>query len=253
MNEDRVESGLVALDKMLGGGYFRGDSTLIAGSPGTGKTTLAIQFLASGVMDDEPGVFVTFEYLPQQMYRDALAKGWDLKEWEKSNKFRLICTTPEVLIAEDEKGNTLLDEAIKEIKAKRIVIDSLAHFEFLGLSQSELRGTIAGFMNHLKLKEVTTLVTHEIPEIIGPVMRISDFGFEFLVDNVIILRYVEMEAELKKAFIILKFRGGDHDRKLHEYITTKTGIEIENPFQNVEGITSGASRKTATQRAKDLI
>ena len=85
----RVSTGVAGLDAMLGGGFLIGDSTLVAGSPGTGKTTLGLQFLAAGVAAGQRGVFVTFEYLPQQLYRDAAKRGWPLEQWEREGKIKI--------------------------------------------------------------------------------------------------------------------------------------------------------------------
>lgn len=251
--DERVPTGVTGLDSMLGGGFLAGDSSLFAGSPGTGKTTFGLHFIAAGIQRGEPGVFVTFEYLPQQIYRDAGKRGWDLKKWEEEGKLRLVCTTPDVLLAEVQQGRTILDELIKEIGAKRLVIDSMTHFEYLARANHELRNDIVGLMNHLRLLDVTTVVTHEIPEIIGTAVKISEYGLEFLVDNVVLLRYVELEGRMEKAINVLKFRGGDHDRAYRSYRHTDAGISIERPFSDVENISGGSARRTVAQRARQLI
>ncbi|MBI4392747.1 MAG: AAA family ATPase [Euryarchaeota archaeon] len=249
----RVSTGVAGLDEMLGGGLVQGDSTLLAGSPGTGKTTLALQFIAAGVMAGENGVFVTFEYLPQQLYRDAAAKGWPLRKWEDEGRVRVVCTTPEILVAQGESGATILDEAMAAIGASRLVIDSLSHFEFLGWPPQVLRSNIAGLLNHFKLTQVTTIVSHEVPQIVGPAVTISAYGLEFLVDNVIVLRYVELESELRKAVSVMKFRGGDHDRRFRSLKLTSRGAVVEPGFAGVENIIGGYGRRTAVERARELV
>lgn len=249
----RVVTGVEGFDRMIGGGLLPGDSTLFAGSPGTGKTTFGLHFIAAGIAAGEPGVFVTFEYLPQQICRDAMKKGWDLKKWEEEGMLRLVCTTPDVLLAEVKKGRTILDDLIKEVGAKRLVIDSMTHFQYLAESGHALRDDIVGLMNHLRLLDVTTVVTHEVPEIIGPAVKISNFGLEFLVDNVVILRYVELESNMEKAINVLKFRGGDHDRSYRSYRLTEKGVLVEERFTDVENISSGSARRTVQQRARQLI
>lgn len=253
MKEDRASTGVSGLDQMLGGGFQRGDANLVAGSPGCGKTTLGLHFIAVGCENGEPGVFVTFEYLPQQIYRDAAKRGWDLRAWEDQGLLRLVCTTPDVLLAETKPGRTILDEAIEEVGARRLVVDSMAHFEFLNKEAPELRDAVSGLMNHLRLLDVTTLVTHEIPEIIGPVVRVSQFGLEFLVDSVILLRYVELEGELQKAVNVVKFRGGDHDRKYRRVQLVAEGMRIEEDFSGIENISGGSARRSVAQRARELI
>jgi circadian clock protein KaiC len=250
----RLSTGVEGLDAMLNGGFARGDANLVAGSPGTGKTTLGLHFLMAGVEAGEPGVFVTFEYLPQLIYRDAKSRGWDLPALEKQGTLRVVCTTPEVLLAESAPGRSVLDEIIGEIGAKRVVIDSLSHFHVDGTETDEaLRSRLGGLLNHLRVKGVSSFVTHEIPQIVGPAVRVSDWGLEFLVDAVIILRYVELDGALRKALNILKFRAGDHDRQYRNYRMTEHGILVEGAFEGIENISGGAARRAFGARARELV
>lgn len=249
----RLSMGVAGLDGMMGGGVLPGDATLVAGSPGTGKTTLGLHFLAAGVQAGEPGVMVSFEYLPQQIYRDAEKKGWPLRQWEEEGRARLVCTTPQILLAAAENKGTILDEAIREVRAKRLILDSMTHFEFMEKGGSNLRAQVSGLMNHLRLLGVTTLLTHEIPQIVGPAVTLSGYGLEFLVDNIIVLRYVELEGELQKAVNVLKFRGGSHDRKYRVLELTDKGAVVQADFAGVENITGGTARRSFEKRARGLI
>ncbi len=253
MTTKRIATGVEGLDVMLGGGVLPGDATLVAGSPGTGKTTLGLHFVAAGVAAGEPGVFVTFEYLPQQIYRDAEAKGFALRAWDDADTVRVICTTPEVLMARSSDGETVLDEAITSVGAKRVVIDSMAHFEFYEPDPRKLRIDMAGLVNHLRLLGVTTLLTHEVPQIVGPTVNISSWGLEFLADNLILLRYVELEGTMQKAINVLKFRGADHDRAYRDLRTTSRGLVVSAGFTGVENISTGSARRGLEERARDLI
>ncbi len=253
MTSDRAQTGVKGLDKMLGGGFLHGDAILVAGSPGTGKTTLGMHFAAAGVAAGESTVYVTFEYLPQQIYRDAAVKGWDFKAWEESGKVRLLCTTPDMILAKSGTQLGILEEAIRAIGAKRLVIDSMTHFEFLGLDAHDMRTQLSGMMNKLRLIGITTLLTHEIAEIVGPAVRVSQWGLEFLVDTVILLRYVELDGELVKACNVLKFRGGDHDRRYRRVELGPKGMTIEADFAGIENISRGSARRTVQERARGLI
>lgn len=249
----RLSSGIRGLDEMIRGGFLPGDATLVAGSPGTGKTTMGLHFIAAGVAAGDPGVFVTFEYLPQQIYRDAQTRGWPLKQWEEEGLVRLICTTPEALLASDASTMSILDESIADIGARRLVIDSMAHFEFTELPRDGLRKSLAGLVNHLRLLGVTTMMTHELPQIVGPTVSLSSWGLEFLADNVILLRYVELDGELQKAITVLKFRGGDHDRTYRSFNLTGSGLVVSQEFKGVENISSGAARRSVAERAAELV
>ena len=78
---ERIKTGILELDKMLCGGFMPGDAVLVAGSAGSGKTTLALQYLVNGITQfGDRGIYVTFEELPNQIYRDAKSFGWDLRK-----------------------------------------------------------------------------------------------------------------------------------------------------------------------------
>src|SRR5437899_1856133 len=125
----RQKTGIVELDTMLHGGFLERDAVMVAGSAGTGKTTLSLQHLVNGITKfGEPGIYLTFEQLPDQIYRDAENFGWDLKKLEEQDKFRLVCTSPDLLLEPDGAGQ-LLDSTVKEIQPRRMVIDSLNHLE----------------------------------------------------------------------------------------------------------------------------
>ncbi|MEA3201452.1 MAG: circadian clock protein KaiC [Thermoplasmata archaeon] len=248
----RLPTGVAGLDTMLFGGIRAGDSTLVVGSPGTGKTTLGLHFIAAGVERGEPGVFVTFEYLPQQLYEDAERHGIPLRAWEEAGRAKVLCTTPEVLVMPTDEGS-LLQEAVAEIGAKRVVVDSMAQFQHGGSDRDRLRGEVAGILNHMRLLGVTALLTHEAPQIISPIVTLSEWGLEFLVDNVVMLRYVELGGELDKAISVLKFRAGGHDRRYHRVTLGDRGMSVEAGFEDVENISVGSARRSMSQRVKELV
>jgi circadian clock protein KaiC len=255
---DRVPTGVTQLDKMLHGGIMRGDVTLVVGSPGTGKTTLGTHFLYNGAKKyNEPGLMVTFEELPRQIYRDALNMGMDLKKLEAKKKLKILCTTPSVLQKMKGKSN-YLDELINELKVKRVFVDSLSLFEkmlqfqvsstvyFTTHTQFEeikLREELYSFINYFKTRMLTTMMSYELPSVIDPELKISEYGVGFLVDSIIVLREVEVESKLAKAVAILKTRGSDHDPTIREMKITEKGLQIGLPFKGYTGIIARSAEK----------
>ncbi len=250
MNSDRAKTGIAELDKMLRGGFMRGDTVLLAGSAGTGKTTLALQFLVSGATEfGEYGIFVTFEQMPDQIYRDALNFGWDLRKLEQDRKLRLICTSPDLITGEG--ASALLDSPTREMNASRIVIDSISHLQMF-LPDKGMRLEAYRLVNYFKTKGLTTLLTSESHEISGGSLTITGTGISFLVDCIMLLRHVEIESSMKKAITVLKMRGSDHDKQLREFEITSQGIRLASPFSQYEGIITGSPRRMASERFIEL-
>jgi len=245
----RVKTGIVELDDMLRGGFMPGDAVMLAGSAGTGKTTLALQYLVNGVKLGEPGIYVTFEELPDQIYRDAKNLGWDLRKMEEADKFRVICTSPNLVL--ESGDDSLLDEVLRDIQPRRIVIDSLSHLEMF-VKKDDMRMEAYRVIRYLKTRGVSSVLLWESPQISGGSFSITDVGLSFLVDCIVALKPVEIESSLRKALVILKMRGSDHDKRLREFEITSTGIKIESTFSNYEGIISGSPRKVASEKFMEL-
>jgi circadian clock protein KaiC len=240
---NRVKTGIKGLDEMLSGGFLAETANLVEGAPGTGKTTLGMQFIYNGIAQfNEPGLIMTFEEFPQQYYRDAEALGWNFRGLEQSDKLRVIMTSPEVGKADLESVGGRIEAMAREIGARRILIDSLSHFERLSDDPVELRNVVYGFINALKREGLTSVLTRESPALIGE----SDSAEEdvaFVADSYIMLRYVEIESAIRKALLVLKLRGSDHAKDIRQFEITSGGIEVRSKFEGREGIMSGSPRR----------
>jgi len=245
----RLKTGIVELDEMLRGGFMPGDAVMLAGSAGSGKTTLGLQYLVNGVKQGEPGIYVTFEELPDQIYRDAKNFGWDLRKMEEEGNFRVICTSPSLML---ESGDgSLLDDVLKEVQPRRLVIDSLSHLEMF-VKKDDMRMEAYRIVSYLKTRGISSILLWESPQISGGSYSVTDVGLSFLVDCIVALKPVEIESAMRKALVILKMRGSDHDKRLREFEITPTGVKIESAFTNYEGIISGSPRKIASEKFMDL-
>jgi len=240
----RVKTGIKGLDEMLNGGFFPQSANLVEGAPGTGKTTLGMQFIYNGItMFDEPGLILTFEEFPQQYYRDAASFGWDFKRLEEEGKLKVIMTSPEITRLDLESVGGMIERAVEEMGAKRILVDSVSHLERLTSDPIELRYIEYGFINALKRLGLTSVLTKESPVLLGG--EAGTYGLSFLVDSYILLRYVEIESAIHKALLVLKLRGSDHAKDIRQFEITSRGIEIMTKFEGREGIMSGSPRRMA--------
>jgi circadian clock protein KaiC len=242
---DRIKTGIPGLDDILHGGLVPKTATLVEGAPGTGKTTLGMQFIHEGVTKyNEPGLILTFEQFPQQYYRDAKSFGWDFRRLEAEGKLKIVMSSPEVSLRELERSEGNIERLASSMNAKRILVDSLSHFERLSDDPVELRQVIYGFINGLKREGLTTILTRESPALLGEAES-YDEGMAFLVDTYILLRYVEIESYIHKAMLVLKMRGSNHDKDIRQFSIGKNGITVQSRFEGREGIMSGSPRRMA--------
>ena len=247
---DRLRTGISELDRMLSGGLMRNDTVLLAGGAGTGKSTIGMQYLMQGAADGEPGIYLTFEELPDHLYRDARNFGWDLKKMESDGLLRVICTSPKVLL-ESQGLQAVLDEPIQEISPRRVVVDSLSHFSMF-VSPAELRTQIYQDVMYFKTKEITPVVIWETAQAAGQSFVVSDVGVSFLSDAIILFRMIEIDSSLRRGIVIMKMRGSQHDKRLREYEITSTGVKVLGAFENYQGLMAGNATRSGADKFTDL-
>ncbi len=247
----RQKTGILELDEMLRGGFLERDSVMVAGGAGTGKTTLGLEYIVNGItLFGEPGIYLTFEQLPDQIYRDAENFGWNLRKLEEEDKLRVVCTSPDLLV-ESDGGEQLIDQTIREIQPRRMVIDSLNHLEMF-VPRGNMRKEAYRLLMYAKTRGISPLVVWEAQQSMGQSFTVTEAGMSFLVDCILLLKFVEIDSSMKKALVIMKMRGSDHDKQLREYVITPRGIKIEAAFSEYEGVMSGSPRKVAAEKFVDM-
>jgi circadian clock protein KaiC len=252
MGAERIATGISTLDSMMRGGLLPGSANLIEGAPGTGKTTLAMQFVYNGITKfDEPGLIITFEEFPQQYYHDALQFGWDLHKLEEQGKLKVIFSDPRTTLDEFSKNDGEFVRIVEDFGIKRVAVDSMTHFEALTVDQSELREIETTFVNALKRERVTSILLRENDAILGQISHTTS-KIPFIVDSYILLRYVEIDSAIVKALCILKLRGSDHQKDIRRFNITPKGIEVESKFAGMEGIMSGITHVTPQDAFVDV-
>jgi circadian clock protein KaiC len=236
VSKERVSTGISDIDKMFKGGIPKGTVTLVAGGAGTGKTLLGLQFIIGGIQRGEPGVIISFQESPSQLYEIARGFGWELEEEEKKGKLKLLYTSP-VELSVDEHAAYIKD-AVDRIKAERVLIDSLMDLEIATPNKVRYKDYVYSLANFFRSKGITSLMTNEIPELFGPV-KLTSHGISFISDNVILLRYVELESHVARAINLLKARGIDHEKEIKEFEITSEGIKVLSTFGEYGGVLSG--------------
>ncbi|MGD2104280.1 MAG: ATPase domain-containing protein [Anaerolineae bacterium] len=237
MADERVLTGSEGLDAMLGGGFLPGSMVLVRGAPGTGKTSLALQFLIRGAREHQAGMFISFEEFPTSLYRDARSLGWDLKDAEERGLLHLRFTSPEVFLADLEPPESPLNTLIREANVSRLVVDSVSHFDRLTDDPQELRGLYSRAVNGLRREQVTAMLLGE--ESRSSYGQAFQGGLSFLVDAILLMRYVEIESAMQRAILVLKIRGSAHAKEIRRYVVESGGLRILDVFEGREGLLSG--------------
>lgn len=238
----RLCTGVPCLDEMLGGGLPSGYSLLVAGPSGSGKTILATAFLAEGVRRGEPGVIVAFEQTPSQSWIRTI------DDLVSAGQVGLINSrAPDLSMAEIIQRLTKL---IREMKATRVVIDSLSGFE-LALApafRDDFRESLFHMTAVLSELNVTVLMTSELEDRYVD-LRFSPYGSAFLTDAIIVQRYIEVESCLKRVISVVKVRASSHSTEIRQFEIDDSGIVIGEPLLDFEGLLGGRPTRKASAPA----
>jgi circadian clock protein KaiC len=232
----KASTGVPELDAMLEGGLPRGSATMVAGGAGTGKTLLGLHLITAGVAQGEPGVIVTFQENPRQLREIARSFGWDLAEMERQGLLVHLYSSPVEIQPDIHAAH--VREIVQRIGAKRVILDSLKDIEIATPDKVRFKDYIYALVNMFKLQGVTTLLTNEIPEMFGP-FQLSEYGVSFVVDNVILLRYVELAGRMGRAINIMKVRGSQHSKEIRYFEITSDGIQIMTVVDAQTGVLTG--------------
>jgi circadian clock protein KaiC len=237
-SEVRLPSGIPGLDdKIGGGGLLQGTVTAMVGASGVGKTTFSFQFLADGVRRGEPSIFVSLEESHDEIARMARHYGHDLKALEEKG---LVVISS---VAEDQSPDafiTFLKSEIERIKPKRMVIDSLSAFEHT--YEAEMYSITKRIVSLMREFNVTCIITILTTQAAG--INLTDLGISSLFQNIILLRYVEVEGKMKRSMMLLKMRATDHDESILEFtITDNKGLSIVGAMDNYVGILTGVAHR----------
>ncbi len=246
----RLSMGVPELDKMMGSGIREGDSLLVAGPSGTGKSALATQFIAAGLKLGEPGIMAIFEERPKGYTERADSFGLNLKTPHEKGRLEILYLRP-LNLSVDETMQEILD-AIKRVGAKRLVIDSLVGFE-MALApgfRADFRESLYRMIGALTGAGVTILSTVEVEDTFTA-LSFSQYTISFLTDDIIRMRYAEIDGQLRKLIMVIKMRGGNHSKDIREYVITDIGVVVISPrTTDYEGLTTGVPKRSGSRVAQ---
>jgi circadian clock protein KaiC len=211
----RVTTGVPGLDEMMNGGYFLGSTTLVVGITGSGKSVMALQYVAEGARLGERSIMLTLDEPRAQVLRNAASIGIDLTPSIDQGLVRLVYDRPQEI--EIDRHFLQLEKIVKEFQPRRAVIDSLSTYgSSLGPTGRSFRDFFHAVVALMKEHQVTTLYNHENPELLGMSTVMGPFGVSSLVDNVILLNWVELADTFRQALTIAKMRANAFERTTRE-------------------------------------
>jgi circadian clock protein KaiC len=238
--DERISTGLARLDHMLGGGLFRGSTVLVSGTAGTGKSTLGASLIDSACARGEQTLLVLFEESPDQVVRNMLSVGLDLRRWVEAGLLRMWAARPTAFGFEAHLAS--LTRLIEEVTPSVAVLDGLASLAH-GPTGPEVTSMVARQIDLFKASGITAMATTLAHD------ETSAAGMSSLVDTWLLLRNVESNGERNRLLLVLKSRGSAHSNQVREFVLTDGGIELVDVYVGPDGAMTGSAR--LVQEAKE--
>lgn len=211
----RISTGIPGLDEITNGGYFVGSTTVVAGISGVGKSVMGLQYVAEGARRGERSLMLSLDEQVEQITRNAASIGIDLPTPMKSDLVRVEYEPPQEI--EVDVHFRHIEDLVNEFKPKRVVIDSLSTYGFsLGTRGRIFRDFFHALVALMKEHQIVAVYNHENPEMLGMNSMMGDFAMSSLVDNIILMNWVELGDSFRLGMTIAKMRANPVDRVTRE-------------------------------------
>ncbi|PYN42085.1 MAG: hypothetical protein DME00_29880 [Candidatus Rokuibacteriota bacterium] len=211
----RVTTGVPGLDELVNGGYFVASTTLVVGISGAGKSVMALQYIAEGARRGERGLMITLDEPPAQVLRNAHSIGIDLQAFIDKGLVHLWYEPPQEF--EIDRHFAQIEAIVEDFKPRRAVIDSLSTYgSSLGPAERSFRDFFHAIVALMKEHQVTAVYNHENPEMLGMSSMMGEFKVSSLVDNIILMNWVELGDSFRHALTVAKMRAMPTSRTTHE-------------------------------------
>jgi circadian clock protein KaiC len=235
---ERASLGITGLDAMLGGGVLRSTSTMMLGTPGSGKTLCGIHFIAEGAAKGERGMIATFHEPEALLIRTATKMGRDLAGPIEDGIVRVLWRPPLELLA-DAWAWQLLDD-IDRHRPQRLFIDGLSDIQRMIPNPDRMSVFVPALANELRTRGVTTLMTVEIDAYVGSELVAPVPAASATMDTGLLLRHVEVGSRIHRLVSVLKARESQTDSAIREFVVGPHGIEVGEIFAGAAGLLTGA-------------
>lgn len=245
ISSGRLGWGVPGLDSLTDGGVPAYSSTLMFGTTGAGKTTMALQFVAAGIAAGERCVYLTFHETQEQLLHKAAGFGMELREAVESGALVFV----RVPAAETDVDDVLhaLITNVEDRGVTRAVLDTLNPLERDAAYEDRFTNILAILTAVLRDRRATTLMLREMTQLITQDLDLSEGREAYWtpLDNLVLLRPVEMDGALNTVLSVLKMRSSDHDKRFYRYTIGKRGVEVGEAVQGLQGVLMGLPRRDA--------
>jgi circadian clock protein KaiC len=246
-SNERISTGIPRLDTMLSGkGYFRGSTILVSGTAGTGKTSLAAQFVEAACKRGERVLYFAFEESPSQFMRNMSSIGIHLEPWVKKGLLHFHATRPTLHGLEHHLTTTI--KLINKVEPQIVILDPIDAF-VMGGNQSEVKIMLLRLVDYLKMRNITAFFASLTSA--GDNQELTDMSVSTLIDTWLLLRDIEIGGERNRALYILKSRGMAHSNQIREFKLTDHGIELLDVYVGPEGVLTGSARLSQEAKNKE--
>jgi circadian clock protein KaiC len=244
----RISFGNAELDKMTHGGLFRDSIILVSGPTGSGKTLMCMTFAAEACKNGERVLLLAYEESREQLLRNAQSWGLDFQKWEDAGLLKVTCQYPESMGLEDHL--LMIRREIEEFEPRRLVMDSVSAMERVSTVRN-YREFVIGLTSFVKQEEICSLFTSTTPQLSGG-ESITEAHISTITDAIILLRYVEINGIMRRGIAVIKMRGSQHDKQIREFTIDDTGMQIREPFKNVQNIILGIPSSSGPSESEQL-
>ncbi|HSS27644.1 MAG TPA: ATPase domain-containing protein [Usitatibacter sp.] len=243
--DEKLSSGIAPLDALLGGGLERGTSTLIVGAAGTGKSSLASQYVAAAAARGQRSLMCIFDESRNVLLSRMRGLGVPLDKYVDAGMVRIRQVDPAELTPGE--FSHAIRRAVDEDGARIVVIDSLNGYLNAMPGERYLTIHLHELLMFLGERGVATILVGAHQGLIGTAM-VTPIDASYLADAVILMRYYENKGEVRQAISVMKKRGGQHERSIREFSLERGGIQVGPPLRNFRGVLTGVP----IERAADV-
>jgi len=256
----RVTTGVPGLDEIVNGGFFLGSTTVVSGISGVGKSVMGLQYIAEGARRGERSLMLSLDEQVPQILRNAKSIGIDLQPEIDRGVVQVHYDPPQEL--EIDQHFRRIEQLVEEFRPKRVLLDSLSTYgSNLGTQGRIFRDFFHALVALMKEHQTAAIYNHENPEMLGMSSMMGDFAMSSLVDNMVLMNWIELGDTFRLGLTIAKMRSNPTTRTTHECeIVDGKGMRVlgrrlplptSGPFSSYRSLISRAPERRPSEETGD--